>query len=193
MTNLQKILIVIVLIINSYLLFIIFRYWKADIYFNSSQFKKALEISPNESIYISKLALAELDIEKAKKALDLAPFNQNVRKILVSNLFKNSAEQPDNLKLAEAVIKDGIEVSPHDPKLFYQLGIIQLKTGDVENGITNLIKSVSLKPNYKEARFALGATYLDVKNYDKAKIELEYILKFIDPNDELTKKYLEEI
>lgn len=200
MTNLQKILILIVLIVNFYLLLIIFRYWKADIYYslsktesqNKSLINKALQISPNEPLYISEEALINSNIDTAKKALDIAPFNQNVRKVLISNLFKNSTKEPDNLKLAEAVIKDGIDISPNDPRLYYQLGIVQIRIGNVENGVNSLIKSISLKPNYKEARFALGAIYIDTKEFDKAKIELEYILKFIDPNDDLTKKYLEE-
>lgn len=193
MTNTQKILIFIVLIINFYLLFIIYRYWKADIYFNSQKFEKALNISPNEPIYISKQSLIKSDIEMAKKALEFVPYNQNVRKILISNLVKTSDKEINNLLLAEGVIKDGIETSPHDPRLYYQLGILELKIGKNSEAINSLQKSVELKPNYKEGRFALGSTYKALNENLKAKEQFDYILKNIDPNDELTKKNLEEL
>lgn len=191
MTNIQKTLILIVLIINFYFLFIIFRYWKADIYYNKLDFKNALLLIPKEPNYISKLALTNGDVETALKALILNPYNQNVRKILVSNLVKNSDKEIDNLLLTEGIVKDGIEVSPHDPRLYYQLGILQLKIDKNNDAIKSLEKSIELKANYKEARFALGATYKELGENEKAKKELDYILKYIDPNDELTKKYLE--
>jgi len=184
----QKITICFVLIINFYLLFIIYNYWKSDVYFNSSQFEKALAITPTEPNFISKLALSDGNIETAFKALKLNPYNQNTRRILISNLVNSN-----NLEQAEYIILDGIDKSPNDPKLYYQLGILQLKLGTEKEAIESLEKAVELKPNYKEGRFALGVTYIDVKEYQKAKENLEYILKSIDPNDELTKKYLDQV
>ncbi|EKE05049.1 MAG: hypothetical protein ACD_19C00426G0071 [uncultured bacterium] len=195
----QKIAIYFVLIINFYLLFVIYQYWRADIYFNSSQFEKALDISPNEPNYISKYALSKASVELSLNALNLSPYNQNVRKILISNLVKNSDKETNNLLpkadqilLAEGVIKDGIVLSPNDPRLYYQLGILQLKIAKSDEAVKNLEKTVELKPNYKEGRFALGSIYKALNQNSKAIEQFEYILKFIDPNDELTKKYLEE-
>jgi len=71
--------------------------------------------------------------------------------------------------------------------------ILNIKNNKIVDGLLNLEKSVELKPNYKEARFALGLTQMDVKNFDKAIENFIYILEYIDPNDELTKKYLTEI
>ncbi len=189
----QVIGVIFVLCTMSYVLFCIAKYWQADVYYNKSNFDKAISISPNEPNYISKLALSDNSVETALKAVEMNPYNQNSRKILISNLVKSSTKDSNGMKLAEAVIKNGILLSPNDPRLYYQLGILQLRIGEQKSGIDSLIKSTLLKPNYKEARFALGATYLDVKEFSKAKIELEYILKNIDPNDELTKNYLKEL
>ena len=65
--------------------------------------------------------------------------------------------------------------------------------GKDQDGIEALKQSILLKSNYKEGRFALGAGYKSLEEFEKAKEQFEYILKFIDSKDELTKKYLEEI
>ena len=102
----------------------------------------------------------------------------------------NLLPKADQILLAEGIIKDGIILSPNDPRLYYQLGILQLKIGNNE-AIQSLQKSVELKPNYKEAHFALGTIYKALNENQKAKEQFDYIIKNIDPSDELTKKYLE--
>lgn len=185
----------------------IYRYWQADINYNKAkglnrsnkpeaaivEINKALKFSPNESIFKSELALSNGKVETAFDALSNSPFNQNIRKIFISNLVKNAGEIPDNLLVAEKVITDGLEKSPNDPRLYYQLGVLQLKIGKNDEAIKNLSKSIELKSNYKEGHFALGMTYKALKQNEDAKLQFEYILKNIDPNDELTKKNLEEL
>ena len=189
----EKLAILGVLLTTYYILHTIYSYWKADYYYAKSDVNNALLISPNEAIYISKLALINSDVETASKALKLSPLNQNIRKVLISNLVKSADKIPNNLLVAEDIIKEGINISPNDPKLYYQLGMLQLKIDKNDDAILNLQKSIELKPNYKEGHFALGITYKALNEFDKARTEFEYILKKIDPSDELTKKYLEEL
>jgi len=54
-------------------------------------------------------------------------------------------------------------------------------------------KATLLKPNYKEARLALAYLWIDKKDNDKAKEQLEYILNFIDSNDDLVKTTLKDL
>jgi O-antigen ligase len=204
---LEKLSIFAVYCIMVLVLYFIYRYWSADIAYNKArslnksykqdqaitEINKALKFSPKEAVYLSELALADTKVETALDALALSPYNQNIRKILISNLVKNSDKSPDNLLLAEKVILDGTQKSPNDPKLYYQLGILQLKIGKNDEAIKNLKMSIQLKPNYKEGHYALGMTYKALKDNENAKVQLEYILKNIDPNDELTKKNLEEL
>lgn len=194
-----------ILLSTYYILHTTYSYWKADISYNIAKnlnrsnksqeaiakINEALSFSPNESIYLYELALTDTKIETADKALKLTPFNQNVRKMLINNLVKNADTDPTNLKIAETVIKDGIKISPNDPKLYYQLGILQLKLSKNNEAITNLEKAVLLKSNYKEGRYALGVTYKSFNKLTEAKEQFDYIVKYIDPNDELTKKNLE--
>jgi len=184
-----------------------FSYWQADISYNKAkklarenkhtdailELDKSINFSPTEGIYLSELALDNKSDEAALKALDLNKYNQNIRRIVVNNLVGNSGENPNNLFLAEEIIIDGINYSPNDPKMYYQLGILQLKINKNDSAIRNLQNAIELKTNYKEARFALGSIHKALKDDDKAKVQFEYILKNIDPNDELTKKYLKEV
>ncbi len=202
----QKLIIFAVLFMAYSILHITYSYWKADIHYNKAknynkenntneainEIIKALKISPNEPLYIAELSLIDKDVDLATKALDLNPYNQNIRNILISNLNSRSRENEDYLLVAEQIAETGTQVAPMNPKIFYRLAILNLKNNKLEEGIINLEKAVTLKPNYKEGRFALGLTYIDSKDYQKAKENLEYILQNIDPNDELTKKYLEQ-
>lgn len=202
----QIILMVVVTLLSLFLIQKIYLYWQADRHYNNTrnsirlenlelaknEIDKALKVSPNEPFYIIEQSLITKDIDQAAKALDLSPYNQSIRSVLVSNLSYKAVITRDYFLIAEEIIKTGLEISPKDPKLYYQLGILNLKNNKVDEGLSSFSKSIELKPNYKEARFAIGLTYIDIKNYEKAIENLEYILTNIDPNDQLIKKYLDE-
>lgn len=202
----QKMLIGLVSLTLVYLLVKIINYWLADLNYNKAriynqsnkndlaltEISKAIKLNPNEPIYVAEMALSDETEETAQKALSIAPLNINIRRILINNLNKNILKDTNAYVKAEKVIKDGITYSPNDPKLYYQLGIVQLKLGKDSEAITSLNKAVELKPNYKDGHFALGMSYLSLKKFNEAKNEFEIILKNIDSKDELTKKYLEE-
>ena len=63
--------------------------------------------------------------------------------MLINNLVKNADTDPNNLKLAENVIKDGIKLSPNDPKLYYQQAILQLKIAKNNEAVANLQKQLN--------------------------------------------------
>lgn len=207
MSSSKIFLILLSLVLASLGIYSIFKYYQADIYYNIARkynrqkssdnaiksINKALEISPNEGLYVAELALADSKVETAVKAQNLNPYSQNIRRILVNNLVKDSDKNKGNLLLAEGALKDSLSISPSDPLLYYQLGILQIKINKGSEGLENIKKSVELKSNYKEARYALGLIYIDLKDYQKAKENLLYILTNIDPKDELTKKYLDQV
>lgn len=175
--------------------------------------EKSLKISNKESVYWAESAFtySEVTLKKAQqnnekdaeenadralkdavKSVVLSPKNINLYRALSSTYYKFSVFGSDYLLVAEEPLVNAIGISPNDPKLHYQLGILNLKNNKIDDGQVQLEEAVRLKPNYKEARFALGLTYIDLKKYDKAIESLEYIITNIDPNDELTKKYLDQ-
>lgn len=176
--------------------------------------EKAIKFSSKEPIFWSEYSLNNSDIaivlqqnnksvdadlyakeaiSSSQNAIKLSPYNLNSKKIYVTVLSKLSQFDAKFLTEAARILEDSIKISPNDPKLYYQLGLMYLKNGKNDLGLKALEKAVELKPNYKEGRFALGLTYKDFEQFDKAKIQLNYILQKIDPNDELSKKYLDEM
>lgn len=202
----QMILTAFVVIAITFSLYFILGYWRSDVHYNSArnynreknrelalvEITKALKYTPNEPLYMAEKALANLSINDAVVALDANPYNQNVRNILISNLSLLASQNKEYLLVAEEIALTGSQIAPTNPKSFYQLGILNLKNGKLDEGLENLERAVILKPNYKEGRFALGLTYIDIQDYENAKEHLEYILNNIDPNDELIKKYLDQ-
>ena len=219
----QKIYISILIIISIIFLFLISRYWIADIYYNKARLFnrqgepvsagkniiKALNFSPKEAIYWSEYATSNTEIAvlfaenneyekgleyansaiyESEKSIYLSKYNLNLKKTLFGIYYKLSMFNESYLNKAEEINKEAISISPYDPKLFYQLGLLQLKLDKVNDALTSLEKSVLLKPNYKDARFALGSTYKALGKLDKANENFKYILENIDPNDEITKK-----
>ncbi|HCR35666.1 hypothetical protein A2130_01090 [Candidatus Woesebacteria bacterium GWC2_33_12] len=198
----QWFLVFVVLLSTFYILHSTFRYFIADIHFNKAklfnksgnlpmakqEILKSLKISPNEPLYLNEMAVADNNIEISQKALLLSPYNINLVRSLSGIYNRNS-----NPAKAIEVLQSFLINTPSDPKNYYQIGIYYLKINDLNNAAVYFTKSVELKPNYKDARFALGLTYIDLKEFELAKNELKYILEKIDSKDELTQKYLDNL
>ena len=65
------------------------------------------------------------------------------------------------------------------------------QTGNVDKGIELLKKATVLKPDYRDAWFALGLFYKEKAQNEKATETLEYILTNLNPNDTQAKETLE--
>ena len=202
LTKTQWIFVIGVILATYYILHTTYFYWLADIHYSKAkmynksgnlslakqEILKSLKISPSEALFVNELAISEGSIETAKKAIHLSPNNTVVIKTLASMYYKNGEIQ----KAIDFMITVA-NFFQKDPKNYFQLGIYFIKANDLNNASVYLNKAINLKPNYKDARFALGLTYIDLHEFDKAEAELKYILEKIDSKDELTKKYLDEI
>ncbi len=186
-----------------------------------SYITKAIIVSPNEAIYHLELAESytkiALVIDKSKdkinldenvakaisesiRAQELSPNNVNIKRIVFSNFIRLSLIDPKYLIEAASTLEETVKMAPTDAKLFYNLGLvyarlgqIYARLGQIDPALENIKKAVELKPNYKDARLAYAFLLIDKKENQKAKEQLEYILKFVDPNDTITKQQLEEI
>lgn len=100
-----------------------------------------------------------------------------------------------------AIIKAN-ELAPGDAKILYNYGVILGQSGRSEEGIARLEESIRLKPDYRDAYFALALFYRDLATggtervsdpamQQKAEDALNFILLRINPEDKQAKETLE--
>lgn len=180
----------------------------------ASYLYKATDLLPNQSVYVAELSksyanlaiayneakqstpaaqLMQAAIENSIKAVDLSPANVNMKRVEFSVFVMLSSINPNYLLDARDILLVATKQAPTDAKLFYNLGLIYSRVGENDLALATLEKAIRLKPNYKEARLAYAILLIDADKNTQAQAELEYILKNIDPNDSLTKQYLDSI
>lgn len=182
--------------------------------FAQDSLNKAIKLNPKEPVYLDELAkttlglaisvfnknnqnqteeLANKALDQIKEAISLSPNNIFFRKTYSSILIQLSIIDPQLTADAENSLLDLSQFAPTDPKVYYNLGLIYLRTNKLEKAKEVLEKSVELKSNYRDGRIALSTAYNKLGEKEKAKEELKYILEKINPNDEFAKNQLEEI
>jgi len=224
----QKVLLPSTAIIGIFLIFLLTKYWYADILYTQGKgfnktskypqarivLFKATSLVPHQPIYWDELSqsasglaldffnakdnadaetFSETAIDESNYALALSPNNLNIRKNNAAMFIKLAVLDPNLLNKAEERISATITLSPTDAKLYYNLGLVQARLGKLDASISTLEKTVELKANYRDARFALAVLYNQKGEKDKAKQQLEYILEKINPQDETAKFQLQEI
>ncbi len=210
----QKILIALILFATLYTLYAISKYWFADIFYNKGRMAntnedpdlaiksltKAINLSPNEPLYRNEIAKsfvlagnADSALSESQKAISFSPANANLKRSRFSLLVMLSATDPSYLIPAGSVLIEAIEQAPTDAKLYYNLALVYARTGQIDKALETLQKTIELKANYKEARLAYAFLLIEKKQNAEAREQLEYILKFIDPNDSLTLQTLESL
>jgi tetratricopeptide (TPR) repeat protein len=125
----------------------------------------------------------------------------------LSSLFDDPLGKEDPLKVIILVLKNnggkvlklsflffpgGVKkLAPTDPKITYNLGVLASRRGEKNEAINWLEQTINLKPNYETARLALAKIYQQTGEKEKAKEQLEYLLQFINPQNEEAQKLLE--
>jgi len=128
--------------------------------------------------------LSELAIKQSDLALKVSPYNVNFWKNR-TRLFYSLSEidAKYNQEALKSLIRAS-ELAPTDAKIAYNLGVLYSKLGQEETAIQILEKTVELKPNYDQARYALALFYEKKSQNAKAKEQYQYILEKINPNYE---------
>ena len=176
--------------------------------------KKAITLNKNEPLYYDEfsypaamLAMALSDDKQATLsaqikeeailasniATTISPQNVNFWKTQTRVYFALYQIDPKYLSNAALSLEKARSLSPTDPKITYNLALIYDKMERRKEAIELLAESVKLKPDYRDAYFALALFYERDKQTDKAKEMLRFILEKINPSDEDAKKKLEEL
>lgn len=175
---------------------------------------EAIQKSPGEAIFYNELsgdyASAAVQLAETGEATAAAETAQTA--IMLSdtalklnskhmNFYKTRAQvfitlaqlDPDMMKEAERTLTAAIEKSPTDAKLWYNLGIVQHGLNKPDQAIEILEKTVALKPNYGSARYQLAQIYERTGNPRAALENYQYIIDFLNPNDERVREAIVRI
>ena len=174
---------------------------------------KAIEYSPSESVFWDELAdttaslavvfaengdaqtaqqLAVSAIYESDKALSLSPKSVILRKTRLKPLVKLSSINPDYMHLAKNTLLEAKKLAPTDAHISYNLAITYMRTGDMDTFYKLINDTIEMKPNYKDARYALAQYHIHNEDIKSAINEFEYILQNID-NDQRIETELREL
>lgn len=134
--------------------------------------KQAIEIKEDDSRFHNNLGMAYFfkgDVKKAishlKRAIDLDESNSDAKNNLAGIYFqKKQFKQAQDIY--QVILKD-LEYAKQY-RVYYNLGLIELKTGDSSKAISYFKKSVSENKSYCPAQFQLGKISYHNHNYHQA-------------------------
>jgi len=176
------------------------------------EYQQAMQKNPQEPLYKNNAAtnLAYLSLlsaqqkeaslaaqfafqseELAQKALSENPYHLNFYRQYAQTLYVLS--QIDNHQYLEKIktaLYAAQKLAPTDPKITYNLGVIEYRLDHKEQAISWLEKTVAMKPNYEIARLWLAKFYQAKEQNQKAQEQLEYLLKYINPENQEAKEML---
>ncbi len=126
--------------------------------------------------------LASRSVAAIKQTFALNPRQLNYYKTSARSLILLSQFDDLYLTAAQEVLTSARELAPTDAKVVYNLGLIEIDLQHDADGTALLEEAVRLKPNYDAARAQLAAEYEKQGKLEAALEQLEYIVKYSNPN-----------
>lgn len=179
-------------------------------------YKNALKISPNDpAVYyqMGQTYLTIADLETVKSAASQQPNQQKQVKLsdktrenlaLARQSFEKAVELKSNYipaqfmiavtleKLGEidgaiARLEESKKMSPRDPGVLFQLGVLYYKTEKFDQARNELEDTVKLAENYSNARYFLGLTYDKLGDEKKALEQFRKVAELNPDNADIKK------
>ncbi len=95
---------------------------------------------------------------------------------VIPNLQVSAIRNPDQ-EIVLSRITDIEQLEEEDPKTIYQRGVDLYDQGEYEKALSVFKEFVEKQPDLYEARVNLGNSYIQLKEYDKAMKEFEFVLE----------------
>lgn len=168
-----------------------------------AKLEQAISKNPQEALFVDTLAseyasyavqfaqagqattaaqLATRSVGYIRKTLELNSRQLNFYKTSARSLIILSQFDDQYLQAAQEVLTSAHVLAPTDPKVIYNLGLVEIGLGNREKGISLLEETVQLKPNYDTVRAQLAVEYEKTGDYQQALEQLKYIVEYINPN-----------
>jgi O-antigen ligase len=186
-----------------------------------TKLQSAVNTRPNEPVFQDEFSLnmailgsaliannnATVGAQLANQAVTLSdtittnhPNNVVYWKSRVRIFYLLAQVDPKYYKNALEAVLVAKKLAPTDAKISYNVGVLYGQNDQVQNGINELTRTISLKPDYRDAYFARSIFYHQLSEsatgqekidlYNKGVMDLRYILAHLAPNDDSAKKTL---
>ena len=173
---------------------------------------EAVRLNSNEPLYLAELgnaagssaiALAEEEATTSAElkddaqfftdlALTISPVNTTINRTAIRTYFSLALLDPTLRDKTLEVVNRSIALSPTDPKLLHNKGIILSQFDRMKEATATLQEAIKMKPNYRDARLSLADLYVKNNQKDLAQSEIDTVLKQI-PGDPDALKIQEQI
>ncbi len=165
---------------------------------------EAIVLNPGEPVYhdersttLAALAVGALDQQQATvggrlaqealadndRAIQISPQNVNFWKTRTKIYYSFSVYDPKFTQAAIEALTHAGQLSPNDPKILYNLAILNGRITENSQAIDLLKKAIQIKSNYRDAYYALYVFYTELKDPANARGVLETYLTTVDASD----------
>lgn len=117
------------------------------------------------------------------RALATSPHNVNFLKTRTKIYVTLSTIDSAYTTNAIATLERSLTLSPNDPKIYYNLAVLEGRLSENDKAIEYLKAAIAMKPNYRDAYFALWVFYTEEGKHSDAQQVLRDYLTTVDPND----------
>ncbi|MCX8009290.1 MAG: O-antigen ligase family protein, partial [Patescibacteria group bacterium] len=128
--------------------------------------------------------LAEKSLLASNIALSIAPNNVNFWKTRTKIYFGFADLDIKFVEAAKNSLAKAQALSPNDPKISYNLAVLDGRLGNNEQAVETLKKTIAMKPNYRDPYYALYVFYKEVNQPNLATSVIKEYLQNVDPNDQ---------
>lgn len=150
-------------------------------------YTSAIQLNPlNPSLYLSlaRLHASQNKLDEALQVVGVAIQAKNNYLDAIYLLSQIEAAK-GNLRNATIAAEVATQINPQNAILFFQLGLLQYNNKDYNLAATSLEKAVNLQPDYANAKYFLGLSYVRLNKISDAITQFEGLAKSNPENQEV--------
>ncbi|MBI5133976.1 MAG: tetratricopeptide repeat protein [Candidatus Taylorbacteria bacterium] len=152
-----------------------------------ASYETALSVNPSSPEIFLVLARLETVNEDATAAKDYIAKALEKKGDYADAIFLLSQIQIAEGDVANAInsVSAVATLSPNDPGIFFQLGLLYYNQKSYGNSVLALERAITLNPEYANAKYFLGLAYYQANDKDKALVQFQDLAKTNPDNTEI--------
>jgi tetratricopeptide (TPR) repeat protein len=132
----------------------------------------------------------EQELVHLQAILDMEPANTSVKVLMAQEAIKGGMLEKGTALLT------AVEADVKDPDVFFNVGVLLLNQGKVDDAVAFFTKALGVDPKYVDGYFQRGLAYLGQQKLAESKADLQKVVELAaagSPQAETAKKALEQL